>query len=52
MAGNLTPVQLHDLAVTLENEQAFYHDYRAESDQPVNYQIVDGVMSAVAGVAA
>ena len=30
MAGNLTPVQLHDLAVTLENEQAFYNDYRAE----------------------
>lgn len=30
MAGNLTPVQLHDLAVTLENEQAFYSAYRAE----------------------
>lgn len=31
MAGSLTPVQLHDLAVTLENEQAFYNDYRAEN---------------------
>lgn len=30
MAGDLTPVQLHDLAVTLENEQAFYNNYRAE----------------------
>lgn len=30
MAGILTPVQLHDLAVTLENEQAFYSAYRAE----------------------
>jgi hypothetical protein len=30
MAGNLTPAQLHDLAVTLENEQAFYNAYRAE----------------------
>lgn len=30
MTGSLTPVQLHDLAVTLENEQAFYNVYRAE----------------------
>lgn len=30
MAGSLTPAQLHDLAVTLENEQAFYNAYRAE----------------------
>ena len=30
MAGDLTPVQLHDLAVTLENEQAFYNVYRSE----------------------
>lgn len=30
MAGILTPVQLHDLAVTLENEQAFYNAYRPE----------------------
>lgn len=33
MARNLTPVQLHDLAVTLENEQAFYRDYRAEHSE-------------------
>jgi hypothetical protein len=30
MAGSLTPVQLHDLAVTLENERAFYDVYRAK----------------------
>lgn len=30
MAGSLTPVQLHDLAITLENERAFYNDYRAK----------------------
>ena len=29
MTGSLTPVQLHSLAVTLENEQVFYNAYRA-----------------------